>query len=55
MKHDTLVNIKFDTNLTILVLRWTSLCSFFRESEIPVTGSTTYETVADGFTADTTQ
>jgi len=54
MAEDTLVKIKFDnTSLTIdcSIMDFCMATAFFRGSEIPVTGSTTYGTVADGFTA----
>ena len=54
MKHDTLVNIKFDTTsltITCSSLDFVMATAFFRGSEIPVTGSTTYADIADGFTA----
>ena len=54
MKHDTLVNIKFDTTsltITCSSMDFVMATAFFRGSEIPVTGSTTYGTVANGFTA----
>lgn len=54
MAEDTQVKIKFDTtSLTILCssLDFSMATAFFRGSEIPVTGSTTYGTIAEGFTA----
>ena len=54
MAEDTKVKIKFDnTSLTMLCanMDFSMATAFFRGSEIPVTGSTTYGTVANGFTA----
>lgn len=54
MKEDTKVKIKFDTtslSINCSSLDFSMATAFFRGSEIPVTGSTTYGNVADGFTA----
>lgn len=54
MKEDTLVKIKFgDASFTYLasILDFNMATAFFRATEVPVTGSQTYGTVAAGFTA----
>ncbi len=54
MAKDVLVKVKFDTtNLTIScdTLDFVMATVFFRGVELPVTGSQTYGTIADGFTA----
>ena len=53
MAEDTLVKIKFDTTSIAYnssTLDFNMATAFFRGTEIPVTGSTTYGTVASGIT-----
>ena len=54
MALDTLVKIKFDTTVLSIAcdtLDFGMATTFFRGLELPVTGSQTYGTIADGFTA----